>query len=117
MFKTSQDSVSMDSKIGDDETTLGDFLSDDSSLAIDSEINHRLLREELEKAMHDLDDREKTILRKRYGFEDGQVHTLEEVGSEFGITRERVRQIENRALRKLKNPSKSKNLKEFLSDT
>jgi len=116
MLNSVQDSVSMEAAIGDDNTTLGDFLSDESADRVDTEITRELLKAELAKAMDSLDEREQKVLKMRYGLEDGHVHTLEEVGQNFGITRERVRQLETRALRKLKNPEKNGSLKEFLTD-
>lgn len=116
MLTSSQDSVSMESAVGDDNSTLGDFISNQSANEVDTELTQELLRQELDKAMEILDEREQQVLKRRYGLEDGRIQTLEEVGKEFGITRERVRQLESRALRKLKNPEKSESLKEFLTD-
>jgi len=116
MLSSAQDSISMESAVGDDNTTLGDFISDSTAEAVDSGITKELLRQELEKALDELEDRERLVLIRRYGLDGGKTYTLEEIGRDFGITRERVRQIESRALRKLKNPEKSGSLKEFLTD-
>jgi len=116
MLNSSIDAVSMDSTVGDDDTTLGEFVSDESSSSVDKELIQEMLKVELDKALAILDEREREIIALRYGLEDGNVHTLEEVGTKYGITRERVRQIENRALRKLRNPEKAGSLKEFLED-
>lgn len=115
MLNSSMDSISMDSSVGDDQSTLEDFISDDqSSNAPDFEITQEMLKQELNIALNELEERERNVLELRYGLKDGQIHTLEEIGNTYGITRERVRQIESRALRKLKNPEKNRNLKEFL---
>lgn len=113
MLTSSLDSISMDSSIGDDQSTLEDFISDDQS-APDFEVTREMLKQELNLALNELEERERKVLELRYGLKDGQIHTLEEIGNLYGITRERVRQIESKALRKLKNPEKNKNLKEFL---
>ena len=115
MLNSSLDSISIESSIGDDNSTLGDFISDDlSSNSPDFEITQKMLKEELNKALDTLDDREKEVLEYRYGLKDGNIHTLEDIGKTYGITRERVRQIEHRAIMKLKNTDGNQNLKEFL---
>ena len=115
MLNSSLDSISIDSSVGDDNSTLQDYISDDqSSNAPDFEITQKMLKEELNKALDSLDERERSVLEYRYGLKDGNVHTLEEIGNLYGITRERVRQIESRAIRKLKYTDESQDLKEFL---
>ncbi|MBQ0146101.1 MAG: sigma-70 family RNA polymerase sigma factor [Lachnospiraceae bacterium] len=115
MLNSSLDSISIDSSVGDDNSTLQDYLSDDqSSSAPDFEITQKMLKEELNKALDSLDERERSVLEYRYGLKDGNVHTLEEIGNMYGITRERVRQIESRAIRRLKYTDDNQDLKEFL---
>lgn len=115
MLNSSLDSISIDSSVGEDNSTLQDYISDDqSSNAPDFEITQKMLKEELNKALDSLDERERSVLEYRYGLKDGNVHTLEEIGNMYGITRERVRQIESRAIRKLKYTDDNQDLKEFL---
>ena len=115
MLNSSLDSISIDSSVGEDNSTLQDYISDDqSSNAPDFEITQKMLKEELNKALDSLDERERSVLEYRYGLKDGNVHTLEEIGNMYGITRERVRQIESRAIRKLKYTDENHDLKEFL---
>ena len=115
MLNSSLDSISIDSSVGEDNSTLQDYISDDqSSNAPDFEITQKMLKEELNKALDSLDERERSVLEYRYGLKDGNVHTLEEIGNMYGITRERVRQIESRAIRRLKYTDDNQDLKEFL---
>lgn len=115
IIKISQDPISLETPIGEeDESHLGDFLPDLNTLNPEEQTSHALLRKELEKVMREtLSDREEAVLRLRHGLDDGHVRTLEEVGNIFGVTRERIRQVESKALRKLRHPSKSKKLKDF----
>jgi RNA polymerase primary sigma factor len=101
--------------IGDEESSrLGDFVEDASIQAPDEVVLHGLLRDDLEGVMNSLTDREKVVLKLRFGLEDGHPRTLEEVGRVFNVTRERIRQIEAKALRKLKHPTRAKKLREYL---
>ena len=113
--KIAQDPVSLETPIGEeDDSHLGDFIQDDDSPAPQDAAAYTLLREQLEEVMKTLTPREAKVLKLRFGLEDGKSRTLEEVGKEFNVTRERIRQIEAKALRKLKHPSRSKRLKDFL---
>jgi RNA polymerase primary sigma factor len=93
---------------------LGDFIPDDDAPAPADAASHTLLKEQLEEVLQSLTEREAKVLRLRFGLDDGRPRTLEEVGKEFDVTRERIRQIEAKALRKLRHPSRSKKLKDFL---
>jgi len=113
--KISKKPVSLETPIGDEEdSNLGDFIEDEESPAPDSVASDLLLKEKLDEVMDSLTVREKRILELRFGIEDGRLRTLEEVGKEFGVTRERIRQIEAKALRKLRHPRRSKKLKDYL---
>lgn len=115
IMKISQDPVSLEMPIGEEEDShLGDFIQDNDSPAPAEVASYTLLREQLSEVLHTLTPREEHVLRLRYGLEDGRTHTLEEVGRVFSITRERIRQIEAKALRKLRHPSRSKRLKDYL---
>lgn len=115
VMKISRDPVSLDTPIGEeDDSHLGDFIEDDSALSPADSAAFSMLREELSLALESLTDRERQVVRLRFGLEDGRARTLEEVGKEFNVTRERIRQIEAKALRKLRHPSRSKRLKDFL---
>lgn len=115
VLKISRDPVSLDTPIGEeDDSHLGDFIEDDSILSPADSAAFSMLREELSAALESLTDRERQVVRLRFGMEDGRARTLEEVGKEFNVTRERIRQIEAKALRKLRHPSRSKRLKDFL---
>lgn len=115
VLKISRDPVSLDTPIGEeDDSHLGDFIEDDSALSPADSAAFSMLRAELSTALESLTDRERQVVRLRFGLEDGRARTLEEVGKEFNVTRERIRQIEAKALRKLRHPSRSKRLKDFL---
>lgn len=115
VYKISQDPVSLETPIGEEEDShLGDFIPDDDSPAPQEAASYAMLREQIREVLHTLTPREEHVLKLRYGLNDGRTHTLEEVGKEFNITRERIRQIEAKALRKLRHPSRSKRLKDFL---
>ena len=117
IMKASQDPVSLETPIGEeDDSHLGDFIPDDSSPTPAEAVSYQLLREQLNKVLHTLTPREEMVITLRFGLEDGRTRTLEEVGKEFNITRERIRQIEAKALRKLRHQSRSKPLKGFLND-
>ena len=114
--KIAQDPVSLETPIGEeDDSHLGDFIQDDDSPAPQDAAAYTLLREQLEEVMKTLTPREAKVLKLRFGLEDGKSRTLEEVGKEFNVTRERIRQIEAKALRKLRHPSRSKKLKDYMS--
>lgn len=116
VLKISRDPVSLDTPIGEeDDSHLGDFIEDDSALSPADSAAFSMLRAELATALESLTDRERQVVRLRFGLEDGRARTLEEVGKEFNVTRERIRQIEAKALRKLRHPSRSKRLKDFLA--
>ncbi|HPE14726.1 MAG TPA: RNA polymerase sigma factor RpoD [Bacilli bacterium] len=117
VYKISQEPVSLETPIGEEEDShLGDFVPDASSMSPEEYATAELLKEELENVLLTLTEREEKVLKLRFGLEDGQCRTLEEVGQIFGVTRERIRQIEAKALRKMRHPSRSKKLKDFLTD-
>ncbi|MDB5079848.1 MAG: polymerase, sigma 70 subunit, RpoD family [Chloroflexi bacterium] len=113
--KISQEPVSLETPIGEEEDShLGDFIEDQKALAPADAASHQLLKEQVEDVLDSLTQRERRVLQLRFGLDDGRSRTLEEVGREFGVTRERIRQIEAKALRKLRHPSRSKKLKDYL---
>ncbi len=115
IMRVAQEPVSLETPIGEEEDShLGDFIPDDDAPAPADAASHTLLKEQLEDVLSSLTEREAKVLRLRFGLEDGRPRTLEEVGKEFDVTRERIRQIEAKALRKLRHPSRSKKLKDFL---
>ncbi len=115
IMRVAQEPVSLETPIGEEEDShLGDFIPDDDAPAPAEAASHTLLREQLADVLGTLTTREEKVLRLRFGLEDGRSRTLEEVGKEFNVTRERIRQIEAKALRKLRHPSRSKKLKDFL---
>ena len=115
IIKVAQEPVSLETPIGEEEDShLGDFIPDDDAPAPADAASHILLKEQLAEVLDTLTPREEKVLRLRFGLEDGRSRTLEEVGKEFNVTRERIRQIEAKALRKLRHPSRSKKLKDFL---
>ncbi|MBR5528708.1 MAG: RNA polymerase sigma factor RpoD [Clostridia bacterium] len=115
IMKLAQEPVSLETPIGEEEDShLGDFIPDDDAPAPAEAASYTLLREQLNEVLHTLTPREEEVLKLRFGLEDGRTRTLEEVGKEFNITRERIRQIEAKALRKLRHPSRSKRLKDYL---
>ena len=114
--KIAQDPVSLETPIGEeDDSYLGDFIQDDDSPAPQDAAAYTMLKEQLEEVMNTLTPREAKVLKLRFGLEDGKARTLEEVGKEFDVTRERIRQIEAKALRKLRHPSRSKKLKDYMN--
>lgn len=116
VLKISRDPVSLDTPIGEeDDSHLGDFIEDDTALSPADSAAFSMLRAELTTALESLTERERQVVRLRFGLKDGRARTLEEVGKEFNVTRERIRQIEAKALRKLRHPSRSKRLKDFLN--
>ena len=115
ILKIAQEPVSLETPIGEeDDSHLGDFIEDEGAMSPESFTASSLLREQLEDVLDTLTDREENVLRLRFGLDDGNIRTLEQVGKVFGVTRERIRQIEAKALRKLRHPSRSKQLKDFL---
>ncbi len=117
VYKISQDPVALETPIGEeDDSHLGDFIKDERTIGPEEYTTEEMLKEELASVLLTLTDREEKVLRLRFGLDDGQCRTLEEVGQIFGVTRERIRQIEAKALRKLRHPSRSRKLKDFLTD-
>ena len=115
ILRVAQEPVSLETPIGEEEDShLGDFIPDDDALAPADAASMLLLKEQLGDVLKTLTPREEKVLALRFGLEDGHPRTLEEVGKEFNVTRERIRQIEAKALRKLRHPSRSKKLKDFL---
>ena len=115
ILKISQEPVSLETPIGEEEDShLGDFIEDRNALAPADAASFQLLKEQVDEVLHTLTDREARVLQLRFGLEDGRSRTLEEVGREFGVTRERIRQIEAKALRKLRHPTRSRKLRDFL---
>ena len=110
----SQQPVSLQTPIGEEgDSQLGDFIEDQSTLAPSEAASFRLLKEQVNDVLHTLSDRERRVLQLRFGLEDGRDRTLEVIGREFGVTRERIRQIEAKALRKLRHPTRSRRLKDY----
>ncbi|MGX7075440.1 RNA polymerase sigma factor RpoD [Globicatella sanguinis] len=115
ILKIAQEPVSLETPIGEeDDSHLGDFIEDEAAMSPETFTSSALLREQLEDVLDTLTDREENVLRLRFGLDDGNIRTLEQVGKVFGVTRERIRQIEAKALRKLRHPSRSNQLKDFL---
>ena len=115
IMKIAQDPVSLETPIGEEEDShLGDFIPDDDAPAPAEAAAYSLLKEQIEDVLGSLNEREQKVLKLRFGLEDGRARTLEEVGKEFDVTRERIRQIEAKALRKLRHPSRSKKLRDYL---
>ncbi|GMA70709.1 RNA polymerase sigma factor SigA [Leuconostoc litchii] len=118
ILKIAQEPVSLETPIGEeDDSHLGDFIEDNEAISPADSAAYEMLREQLESVLDTLTDREENVLRLRFGLEDGRTRTLEEVGRVFGVTRERIRQIEAKALRKLRHPSRSKQLKDFMDES
>jgi len=117
IIRISQEPMSMETPVGDEQnSTLGDFIEDDSIVGPAEAASGELLREQVHTALDQLNHREREVLEMRFGLKDGQAHTLEEVGQEFGVTRERIRQIEAKALRKLRHPIRSRKLRDYLNE-
>lgn len=117
IYKISQEPVSLETPIGEeDDSHLGDFIKDESNMSPEEYATNEMLKDEISDVLLTLTEREEKVIRLRFGLEDGKSRTLEEVGQLFGVTRERIRQIEAKALRKLRHPSRSRKLKDFLND-
>ena len=115
LLQASGDTVSLETPVGDEDgSSLGDFVADDSNESTEDKAESFLLREEIDEMLKGLSPREREVIILRFGLETGKPMTLEEVGKRFNVTRERIRQIETAALRKLRNPSKSKKVRDFL---
>lgn len=114
MLKISQEPISIETPVGDeDDSTMGDFIKDDKIVSPDEQVSQIMLHDTLDKMLGTLTDKEEQIIRLRFGFDDNRTRTLEEVGEQFGVTRERIRQIEAKALRKLRTPSRAVQIKDF----
>ena len=116
ILKASQHAVSLQAPVGDDEASVGDFIEDTKSESPSEMTSYSLLKERLKSVLSTLTDRERKVLEMRFGLMDGYEHTLEEVGGKYQVTRERIRQIEAKALRKLRHPTRVKHLKGFLEN-
>ena len=117
IIKIAQEPVSLETPIGEEEDShLGDFIEDENAPAPAEVASNAMMREQLQEVLHTLTPREEKVIRLRFGLEDGQAHTLEEVGKEFNVTRERIRQIEARALRKIRHPGRSKKLRDYYTE-
>ena len=117
IYKISQDPVSLETPIGEeDDSHLGDFIKDERNVSPEEYATNELLKDEIAEVLQTLTEREEKVIRLRFGLEDGKSRTLEEVGQMFGVTRERIRQIEAKALRKLRHPSRSRKLKDYMGD-
>ncbi|HRL14632.1 MAG TPA: sigma-70 family RNA polymerase sigma factor, partial [Aggregatilineales bacterium] len=115
IMRISQEPMSIDQPIGQEDSSLfGDFIPDDKVLGPVDAATRQLLKDQIRQALGVLSDREREVLEMRFGLQDGQDHTLEEVGKHFGVTRERIRQIEAKALRKLRHPTRSRQLRDYL---
>ena len=117
IIKIAQEPVSLETPIGEEEDShLGDFIEDENAPAPAEVASNAMMREQLQEVLHTLTQREEKVIRLRFGLEDGQAHTLEEVGKEFNVTRERIRQIEAKALRKIRHPGRSKKLRDYYTE-
>ncbi len=117
IIKIAQEPVSLETPIGEEEDShLGDFIEDENAPAPAEVASNAMMREQLQEVLHTLTPREEKVIRLRFGLEDGQAHTLEEVGKEFNVTRERIRQIEAKALRKIRHPGRSKKLRDYYTE-
>ena len=117
IYKISQDPVSLETPIGEeDDSHLGDFIKDERNLSPEEFATNEMLKDEISQVLETLTEREEKVIRLRFGLEDGKPRTLEEVGQMFGVTRERIRQIEAKALRKLRHPSRSRKLRDYMGD-
>jgi RNA polymerase primary sigma factor len=115
IIRISQEPVSLEMPVGtEDSGMLGDFIEDENAPGPDDQTSSQLLKEQLHSILNSLSERERAVLEMRFGLKDGESHTLEEVGRAFGVTRERVRQIESKALRKLRHPGHRRKLRDFL---
>ncbi|HEX5613712.1 MAG TPA: RNA polymerase sigma factor RpoD [Acidimicrobiia bacterium] len=116
--RISQEPVSLETPVGEeDDSLLGDFVEDPNTIAPSLDAERKLLLEDLNEALQELNEREQAVVRLRFGLEDGQIRTLEEVGKEFGVTRERIRQIESKTLAKLRHPTRSQRLRDYLEES
>ncbi len=117
IYKISQDPVSLETPIGEeDDSHLGDFIKDENNLSPEEYATNEMLKDEISQVLETLTEREENVIRLRFGLEDGKPRTLEEVGQMFGVTRERIRQIEAKALRKLRHPSRSRKLRDYMGN-
>jgi RNA polymerase primary sigma factor len=115
--RISQEPLSLETPVGEeDDSSLGDFVADESAVSPDSAAERERLKAEIELALSELNEREQQVMRLRFGLDDGQVRTLEEVGREFGVTRERIRQIESKTLAKLRHPTRRQRLQDYLEE-
>jgi len=116
VLRISQDTVSLEQPMGDEDFSLGDVIEDQSAIVPADAAARALLNEAVKRALAELSEREQLVVRLRFGLDDGQVRTLEEVGKEFGVTRERIRQIESKVLAKLRHPIRSQRLRDYLDE-
>jgi RNA polymerase primary sigma factor len=115
IMKIAQEPISLETPVGEEnDSSLGDFIEDHEVMAPADAASYEMLKEQISEVLDTLTEREESVLRLRFGLDDGRSRTLEEVGKVFGVTRERIRQIEAKALRKLRHPSRSKQLKDFM---
>ena len=116
ILKVSQETVSLEQPMGEDDFSLSDLIEDEAAIAPSEAAARAMLNEAVNQALSELSERERRVVRLRFGLDDGEMRTLEEVGREFGVTRERIRQIESKTLAKLRHPTRSQRLRDYLEE-